>query len=138
MSRFKKKIPMKNKLIKTIDIKKNITLNLYDSSKKLAGDRWLIKLIIQMEIPVTEALIREDYELMDIVTEMKKVLGEKVLFEQVLERIFIDEANKETVLKELTESFLNNTLSYFSHEEFPKRYVLKKYKEMVEKETRYH
>jgi hypothetical protein len=129
---------MKKKLIKTIDIKKNITLNLYDSSKKLAGDRWLIKLIIRMEIPVTEALIQEDSELVDIVTEIKKVLGEKVLFEQVLERIFIDEANKEAVLKELTESFLNNTLSYLSHEEFPKRYVLKKYKEVVEKETRYH
>ena len=129
---------MKKKLIKTIDIKKNITLNLYDSSKKLAGDRWLIKLIIRMEIPVKEALIQKDSELVDIVTEIKKVLGEKVLFEQVLERIFIDEADKETVLKELTESFLNNTLSYLSHEEFPKRYVLKKYKEMVEKETRYH
>ena len=129
---------MKNKLIKTIDIKKNITLNLYDSSKKLAGDSWLIKLIVQMEIPVTEALIQEDSELVDIVTEIKKVLGEKVLFEQVLERIFIDDAKKEAVLKELTESFLDNTFNYLSHKEFPKRYVLKKYKEMVEKETRYH
>ena len=129
---------MKNKLIKTIDIKKNITLNLYDSSKKLAGDSWLVKLIVQMEIPVMAALIQEDSELVDIVTEIKKVLGEKVLFEQVLERIFIDDAKKEAVLKELTESFLDNTLNYLSHKEFPKRYVLKKYKEMVEKETRYH
>lgn len=129
---------MKNKLIKTIDIKKNITLNLYDSSKKLAGDSWLIKLIVRMEIPVTEALIQENSELVDIVTEIKKVLGEKVLFEQVLERIFIDDAKKEAVLKELTESFLDNTFNYLSHKEFPKRYVLKKYKEMVEKETRYH
>ena len=91
-----------------------------------------------MEIPVTAALIQEDSELVDIVTEIKKVLGEKVLFEQVLERIFIDDAKKEAVLKELTESFLDNTFNYLSHKEFPKRYVLKKYKEMVEKETRYH
>ena len=66
------------------------------------------------------------------------MLGEKVLFEQKRERIFVNESEKETALKELYDTFLDNTLQYLSKEAFPKQYLLKKFKEKVEEESWYH
>ena len=69
---------------------------------------------------------------------IKNVLGERVLFEQKRERIFIDEDEKETVIEEICDFFLDSTLDYLSNKSFPKQYVLKKYREKIEKESWYH
>ena len=53
---------MKEKLIETIELKNGMKLNFYDASRRLAGDRWLISLIIRMEIPVVKALINDEGE----------------------------------------------------------------------------
>jgi hypothetical protein len=129
---------MQVKLIKTIDLENNMQLNFYDASKKLAGDRWLISLIIRMEIPVNEVLTDGSRQGLESVNEIKNRIGEKVLFEQKRERIFVDESGKEAALKELYDTFLDNTLQYLSKEAFPKRYILKKFKEKVEEESWYH
>ena len=129
---------MQAKLIKTIDLENNMQLNFYDASKKLAGDRWLISLIIRMEIPVIEVLTDGSRQGLEIVNEIKNRLGEKVLFEQKRERIFVEESEKEVIFKELYDTFLDNTLQYLSKEAFPKRYILKKYKEKVEEKSWYH
>jgi hypothetical protein len=126
------------KLIKTIDLENNMQLNFYDASKKLAGDRWLISLIIRMEIPVNEVLTDGSQQGLESVNEIKNRLGEKVLFEQKRERIFVNESEKETALKELYDTFLDNTLQYLSKEAFPKQYILKKFKEKVEEKSWYH
>ena len=121
---------MKAKLIKSIDLENDMQLNLYDASVKLAGDRWLVSLIVRMEIPVKTVLMQVD--------EIEKVLGKSIRFEQKRERIFIDETVKEVVFKELCDNFLINTVRYFSNKEFPKKYVLKKYKEKKTKESWQH
>ncbi len=122
---------MKEKLIKTMDLKNGMQLKFYDNSRKLAGDRWLISLIVRMEIPVTEISIEN-------VNEIKDMLGEKVLFEQKRERIFVGESEKEAVFEELYDFFIDSLLGYLSNKAFPKRYVLKKYREKVKKASWYH
>jgi hypothetical protein len=129
---------MKEKLIKTMDLKNGMTLNFYDASRPIVGDRWLISLIVRMEIPVVEALINDEGKSMDGVDEIKKVLGEKVLFEQKRDRIFVEESEKQTVFEEVYNFFIDSVLSYLSNKAFPKRYVLKKYREKVEQESWYH
>jgi hypothetical protein len=129
---------MKEKLIKTMELKNGMQLNFYDASRPLAGDRWLISLIIRMEIPVVEALINDEGKSMDSVGEIKKVLGEKVLFEQKRERIFVGESEKQTVFEEVYNFFIDSVLGYLSNKAFPKRYVLKKYREKLERESWYH
>jgi dGTP triphosphohydrolase len=129
---------MKEKLIKTMNLKNGMKLNFYDASRRLAGDRWLISLLIRMEIPVIESLINDEEKSMDSVDEIKKVLGEKVLFEQKRERIFVGESEKQTVFEEVYNFFIDSVLGYLSNNAFPKRYVLKKYREKVEQESWYH
>ena len=129
---------MKEKLIKTMDLENGMQLNFYDASRRLAGDRWLISLIVRMEIPVVEALINDEETSMDSMDEIKKVLGEKVLFEQKRDRIFVGESEKQTVFEETYNFFIESILGYLSNKAFPKRYVLKKYREKVEQELWYH
>jgi len=128
---------MTGKLIKTIDLVNNMQLNFYDESKKQAGDRWLVSLVIRMEIPVGEALLHDEHPSTETLEEAEKVLGEKVLFEQKRERIFVDEKEKETALTEMSEMFLDSVLQYLSHEAFLKQYVMKMYKEAEKKQSWY-
>ena len=129
---------MKEKLIKTMDLANGMQLDFYDASRRLAGDRWLVSLIIRMEIPVAEASINGGGNPTESVDEIKKVLGEKVLFEQKRERVFVGENEKQTVFEELYDFFIDSVLGYLSNNAFPRRYVLKKYREKVEQESWYH
>jgi hypothetical protein len=124
---------MKEKLIKTLDLENGLQLNVYDASRKLVGDRWLVSLIVRMDVPVTEALKKNSGESVENINEIKDMLGDSVLFEKKREKIFVDTAEKETVFKELCDMFLNSSLKYLSIEIFPKQYVLKTYKEEVKK-----
>ena len=126
---------MEEKLIKNIDLENGLELKLYDASRKLAGDRWLVSLIARMEIPISDSSLKEDVSPLLNVDEVRKVLGEKLLFEQKREKIFIDERKKDEVLKEIQDFFLSCSLSYFSHSDFPKKYILKEFNEKIKKES---
>jgi len=125
---------MKEKLIKTLDLKNGLQLNVYDASRKLVGDRWLVSLIIRMDVPVAGAL-KKNRESMENIDEIKDMLGDSVLFEKKREKIFVDTRKKEIVFKELCDTFLNSSLNYLSKEIFPKQYILKMYKEEMKKKS---
>jgi predicted chitinase len=124
---------MKEKLIKTLDLENGLQLNVYDASRKLVGDRWLVSMIVRMDVPVTEALKKNSSESTENIDEIKDMLGDSVMFEKKREKIFIDKAKKETAFKELCDMFLNSSLKYLSKEIFPKQYILKTYKKEVKK-----
>lgn len=126
---------MKEDLIKTLDLENGLQLNVYDASRKLVGDRWLVSLIVRMDVPVTEVLRKNSRQTIESINEIKGMLGDSVLFEQKRERIFVDTAEKETVLKELCDMFLNSSLNYLSKDIFPKQYILKKYEEEIKKKS---
>ena len=126
---------MKEKLIKTLDLENGLQLNVYDASRKLVGDRWLVSLIVRMDVPVTEALKKNSRESVENIDEIKDMLGESVLFEKKREKIFVDTAEKEMVFKGLCDMFLNSSMKYLSKGIFPKQYVLKMYKEEMKKKS---
>jgi hypothetical protein len=128
---------MKEELIKTIDLENNRQLQFYDDSRKVAGDRWMVSLIVRMEIPVAETLIHGDGQFADMENDILRVVGERVVFEQKRRRIFVDESKKEAVLEELCKTFEDSTFRYLAHESFPKKYVLKIYREGKKKESWY-
>jgi hypothetical protein len=124
---------MKEKLIKTLDLKNGLQLKIYDASRNLVGDRWMVSLIARMEIPVTEVLEKTDPRLKEDANEIKDALGERVMFEQKREKIFVDTAERDMVFDGMYDIFLDSSLDYLSRETFPKHYILKKYKEHIKK-----
>jgi hypothetical protein len=124
---------MKERIVKTLDLKNGLRLKIYDASRNLVGDRWLVCLIARMEVPVTKVLEKDDPKPEANPNEIKDLLGDLVIFEQKRERIFVDTKEKESVFKEVCDMFLNSTLEYLAKETFPKHYILKKYKEQIKK-----
>ncbi len=128
---------MEEVLINTIDLENGLELKLFDNSKRLAGDRWLVSLIARIEIPTNDPLLKEDGSSPLNFNEAISVLGEKLLFEQKRERIYIDEKEKDEVMKGIQDSFLSTSLSYLSRSDFPKSYLLKKFYEKIKKGSCY-
>jgi hypothetical protein len=126
---------MKEKLIKTLDLENGLQLNVYDASRKLVGDRWLVSMIVRMDVPVTEVLKKNSIQPTKSIDEIKSVLGDSVIFEKKRERNFVDTTERVTVFKELCDMFLNSQLYYLSKSIFPKQYILKTYKEEVKKRS---
>ncbi len=124
---------MKEKLINTLDLENGLQLKIYDASRNLVGDRWLVSLIARMEVPVHKMLEKDDPQPDVNPNEIKALLGDRIIFEQQRERIFVDVEEKESVFKEVYDMFVDSTLQYLSKETFPKHYILKKYKEQLKK-----
>lgn len=123
---------IENKLVKTIGLKNNLKLKIYDRSKKMAGDRWLVKMIAQVDIPVSSVTVTLhdlQHDPDSDKDEILKLLGSTVTFEQKRERFFIDESKKESVFNEVCDHFVKSTVNYLSHPDFPKKYVIIKFRE---------
>jgi hypothetical protein len=100
----------------------------------MAGDRWLVSMIAQVDIPVSsvsETLHDLQHDQDSNKDEILKLLGSTVTFEQKRERFFIDESKKETVFNELYDHFVKSTINYLSHPDFPKKYVIMKFREKM-------
>ena len=126
---------MEELLINTIDLENGLKLKLFDRSRKLAGDRWLVSFIARIEIPIKDSLLKGDGSSLLNFDEAVKALGEKLLFEQKRERVYIDEKEKDEVMKKIQDSFLSTSISYLSRSDFPEKYILKKFNDKIKKDS---
>ena len=129
---------MEHTLIKTIELSNGLKLDFYDISRKLAGDRWYVGVIARIDIPLIDSLLTNQHLSHYSVEELMKTLGESVRFQQKRERHYIDEREKDDLLNSLMNSFINRTLNYLSHPDFPVKYVLKQFQTDLKRKTCYH
>jgi len=123
---------MEYNFVKAMKLKNNLELKIYDNSKKMAGDRWLVSLIARIKVPVDATFkLLSDPDIGN--EEITELLGSEVLFEKKRERFFIDEKNKESVFNELCDNFVGSTINYLSLPDFPKKFVITKLKEKKKK-----
>jgi len=126
---------MEKNLIKKVSLNNGLKLELYDASKKVAGDRWLVKLAAKIEIPVTNYLqgLGQGMDANDI----QKTLGRTVIYEKNIERNFIDKNERKSVLNGFCDSITETALAYLSTSNFPKQFIAKKYKEEKKRKSWY-
>ena len=128
---------VKKKLINTIRLGNGLELKLYDSCRKVAGDRWRVGIVARIDIPLDEArFFKIDENVVDLAAFRKACRG-KVRFEQKRERNFIDAKHRDSVRRSLMDSYLENTLAYLSHADFAKKQVLRRYQEYLKRKTWY-
>ncbi len=119
---------MEQTSIKTIELSNGLKLDFFDISRKLAGDRWYVGVIAQIDIPLIDSYLSNQHLSHYSVEEIRNALGKSVRFQQKRERHYIDEREKNDLLNGLMDSFIKRTLNYLSHPEFPGKYVLKEFK----------
>jgi hypothetical protein len=126
---------MEQSLMKTIQLSNGLELGFYDISRKLAGDRWYVGMVVRIDIPLTDLLLTNQQLSGYEVEEIRNALGKAVSFQQKRERHYIDEREKDALLQELMDSFIKSTLNYFSHPDFPGNYVLKELKAYLKEQA---
>lgn len=124
---------MEHPLIKQDILENGVTLRLYDASRKIAGDRWLVALVASAIVPVKDALASEQAVSPEEAIKIRQALGEEIVFEQKRERYFIDEQQKETVFNQMLENLRSITSDYLAHPLFPSRFVKKSFREYLAK-----
>lgn len=117
---------MEENSLEKIELENGQILEIYDLSKKIATDTWLVCISFKIKIKIDNSLFKNSSLSYNYKTVQKR-LGKEIIYQVTHERNFIRNEEKESVFKGLKESFLKTNLKYLSNKEFAEKYVLKKF-----------
>ena len=125
---------MDKTLIETIALPNGLILELWDTSRPMAGDRWLVSLLAKVDVPV----LPEFFSTLDngeqAYQELLSAYGFPLVFTQEKNRHFVDEKDSKNVLAELCQRFKDNLLSYLGNPRFASLYAMKKYGDLQDRQ----
>ncbi len=121
---------MDETLIEKVELGNGQTLTIEDRSKKIGEDAYQVVVEARVAVAVEQDLIPAG-ELGGIsMDDIRKKVGDQVLFEYRTERNFIMAPDKEAVVKNLVDTFRDSLMPYLSKPDFPAKLVLKEYRKM--------
>ncbi len=116
---------MSERLIEKIILPNGLILELWDQSRRMTGDRWLVTLLAKLEVPVLpeylSPLDHGEQAYHDLVTTH----DDRLVFTQEKVRHFVDERETEDVLAGLRQRFKNTLISYLGNPKFAPLFVVK-------------
>jgi len=122
---------------KKVDFHHGHCLEIFDDSRKIGVDAWVVIMTAIMKIPVETSLFSSEPPLSDTdFHDILDTLGSPVEYRYRLERNMIMGHEKDAVLENLVNTFLENSGRYVANPKFPEKLALKEYKERVEKRKR--
>jgi hypothetical protein len=122
-------VEMADTLIETRQLDNGLTLELYDRTRHIAGDRCQVRFTAEVEVEVRPEYFDGQNPKAPTYDQAKAVLGDRVRYAYEGTRNFIPEARAQAVLAELKDYFLNNNVVYVSAPDFAPRLVLRKYQQ---------
>lgn len=124
----------KGKIIRRQRLENGIEVILYDHSRNMTPDRWLVDLLCEASIPIDdsfwETAAREDPEHLP---GIRKMLGESLVFASNRKRSFLDTGERDSVLGEMVQQVYSSMLEYLKRPDFPQRLFIKKYNDARQK-----
>jgi hypothetical protein len=115
------------RLIARHPLNNGLTLEFWDHSRPVAGDRRYVHLETRIIIPVrADTLPPELKELADQVIE---ALGQEITFSQQEARNFIAASEAPALLQDMQDRILALAPGYFGHADFAARFIRRKYAE---------
>jgi hypothetical protein len=104
-----------------------LILELWNQSRPVAGDRWLVRLEARIAVPVAPATLPPD--LQPRAAEVREALGEEIIFSQVDERNVIAAAAMPEILQDMQDRALALAADYFGRPEFAAGFIRKRFRE---------
>jgi hypothetical protein len=118
---------MQKKLMETIPLTSGLTLEFYDRSRHLAGDRCQVTLEARIEFDLGPDDLPEESGL--ALKDVRGAIGDRIAYSREKQRNFVPEADRDRVLGELKAEFLAASLVYLSNPDFRKKLVVRKYQQ---------
>ena len=114
------------------ELANGVTITYVNESKRLAGDRWLVKLRCRATIALQgwmrDALVGEE----PLTVFCRECLAEGLIHEMVMERNFIDQTENERLLTEMISELDKSVLGYMARETFVRQLFTRKLAEATE------
>jgi hypothetical protein len=120
---------IKEKLADIISLENGLTLEVYDLSRPVAGDRWLVSLVARIEVEVKPEYFAGENGKNALLEDIRQALGKGAVYRYEKSRHFIAEKERNEVFQGLKERFLEANLKYLSSPDFARRLILKRYQE---------
>jgi hypothetical protein len=111
-------------------LENGLTLEFWDHSRPVAGDRWFVRLEARIAIALRAETLPP--ELKAQARAVVEALGKEIIFSHTEERNFIAASEVSGLLKEMQTRMLQLAPGYFGHTDFAARYIRKKIGELRE------
>ena len=118
------------RLIDRHPLDNGLTLELWDQSRPVAGDRWFVCLSTRITVAVRADTLPP--ELHGQAAQVVAALGEKITFTHQDERNFIGATEAPGILTGMQDRILAMAPGYFGHADFAARFIRKKFAEHQE------
>jgi hypothetical protein len=123
----------REKLLARHRLANGLSLELWDRSRPVAGDRWQVVLEARIAVPVVAATLPP--ELLPEADAVQGALGPEVVFSHRDERNFIAASAIPDILEEMQTRLLALVPDYLGHPDFARRFIRIKYAEHREKQS---
>ncbi len=121
---------MSEKLFETITLDNDLDLEIWDMSRVIAGDRWLVSLEARLNVPIKTEHLENLPDKEKIFAVLKDSFGWKISYRYNQEKFFVDKNKKQDVFRENLERLKKSVLRYLSRPDFAKKLVVSKFREM--------
>lgn len=99
-----------------------MTVSFCDESKKMAADRWLVKLKCEASLPLTESYFDHlSLDDADFLIFLRERLGSNLSYVISKERTFVDENDKDEIYGDMLTELQESTVSYIGSSLFPQK-----------------
>ena len=119
--------PWPGRLVEKIPLENGLMVEIWDYSRRQAGDRWLVGMLAQVKVPVSP----EDFPDQDSYKDFLELQGPWAYFRLYKERTFIDQEAREEIFRGLMEHFRRHCLDYMAHPEFASRFLAREVEEFL-------
>lgn len=113
-------------------LENGVLVRFYDESRRVAGDRWQVKVRYDAMVSVSEKFWSVVSGEPGFIEEIRASLGTEIVLTNVNERNFISVEEKEALVAEIVISARENIFGYLANPEFPERYFKRCFKEARE------
>ncbi len=116
-------------IIKKKKLSNGMALTVRDMSRKVAGDRWNVKVDCEAAIPVAPDRFNGRQEDAELLEKIRARMGDTLVFSVTKERHFVAEDEKDAVLAGLVQQLLDNAATYIDRPDFPEKLFVARYED---------
>lgn len=124
---------MNERLVESISLENGLTLDILDSSRVMAGDRWLVHLIARIEVFPAPGLLDPLPDGDRLLGILKQEHGENIEYRADLKKHFVSETDRHRVFQDFKDTVHKEKLPYLSHPDFARRFALSRISELTRK-----
>jgi hypothetical protein len=121
-------------LMEEVKLANGLSLFIYDQSRPLAGDRWLVKLLLFVPIKIRPEHFSHLHDANRAYVAFVAAMGGDIAMQQPRSRNFISHKDMPETLMQIKQDILTAILPYVSNPDFEARFIAKRYGEWCEEQ----